>query len=684
MLFRSKVTPALHNFGTVLVGNTKELNVTVENNGSATLNVTAAAISGSSTMTVDTGGGGSPCGTVPFAITAGGTCTVGVTFAPTASGGVSGSLNFTTDGGDGNVSLLGTGSASGLYVSSLNSSVTNGYAPLAVTFAIGAGGGSGSYTYSWDFNDTGSSTSQNPTHTFTSVGTYDVLVTVTDANDSFLTTTGTVRITVQYAPLAFGSYNVSPAITKTGTPVEANATLTGGSGTYTYSWDFDDGTVLIGSDVSHSYSTEGNFTVGLTATDGVTGNILTASWLVVVDDTAASPVFFTSLSAQPVAGVIPLDVNFSAAATGGSGSYSYLWSFGDGNSTTSTLQSPSFTYTTEGNYTVTVKLTDVNDSSNTQTASMTVIALAAPASYDPLALESIAITPAAGNAPLSPTFSVTVSGGSGSYSYLWDFGDGNSSTLQSPSYTYTTEGNYTVTYTVTDVANNANVLTGTFLVQVLPLSSATGLIVSAEPDSGTLPLSVTVDANVTGSYSSSYAVTWQWGDGTYNTTSETGSGFYNSHTYTQAGTYQVAVTIVGGGVQLTGTTTVQVLSASVMDSGKRENGESDGGYCFIATAAYGSYLEPEVRVLRQFRDNYLLSGKIPGGQAFVRYYYTYSPPFAAYIAEREWLRTMVRGALTPLVLGVKYPWAVAGMILLGVAGWRRRKRHANVTTIRLA
>jgi len=80
---------------------------------------------------------------------------------------------------------------------------------------------------------------------------------------------------------------------------------------------------------------------------------------------------------------------------------------------------------------------------------------------------------------------------------------------------------------------------------------------------------------------------------------------------------------------------------------------ADDGNCFIATAAYGSYLEPEVRVLRAFRDEYLLTNQ--AGKAFVAWYYRTSPPFANAIRDSETARLLVRAALAPVVFGVKYP-----------------------------
>ena len=73
--------------------------------------------------------------------------------------------------------------------------------------------------------------------------------------------------------------------------------------------------------------------------------------------------------------------------------------------------------------------------------------------------------------------------------------------------------------------------------------------------------------------------------------------------------------------------------------------------CFVATAAYGSQLEPEVATLRRFRDRYLMDN--PLGQVLVGSYYAMSPPLAGVIAQNESLRALAQQALAPVVQAVK-------------------------------
>ncbi len=104
--------------------------------------------------------------------------------------------------------------------------------------------------------------------------------------------------------------------------------------------------------------------------------------------------------------------------------------------------------------------------------------------------------------------------------------------------------------------------------------------------------------------------------------------------------------------------------------------------CFIATAAYGSPLDSHLDSLRDFRDRFMITNR--PGRALVRFYYRHSPPLANFIAERDWLRAVVRGLLTPIVYTIEYPAPAALLFfsLIAAVLVRRRRRapaaaHAN-------
>ena len=110
----------------------------------------------------------------------------------------------------------------------------------------------------------------------------------------------------------------------------------------------------------------------------------------------------------------------------------------------------------------------------------------------------------------------------------------------------------------------------------------------------------------------------------------------------------------------------------------------DGGshkqYCFIATAAYGSYLDPHVETLRGFRDRYLLTNPI--GRSFVSIYYQYSPPIADVIGRHEGLRMATRWVLTPVVFAVEYPLVFLVLFAAGVLLAERKLRTRTRSRIR--
>jgi len=114
-----------------------------------------------------------------------------------------------------------------------------------------------------------------------------------------------------------------------------------------------------------------------------------------------------------------------------------------------------------------------------------------------------------------------------------------------------------------------------------------------------------------------------------------------------------------------------------LGGGGSSGGGGGGGGCFIATAAYGSPLAPQVQILREFRDRYLLPH--PLGRAFVLLYYRLSPPVADVIAGSEVLRGIVRVGLVPVLgwvalvlwsppLGLGIP-----LVGLGLGVWLARR-----------
>ena len=354
-------------------------------------------------------------------------------------------------------------------------------------------------TYAWDFGDTGISALENPTHTYAAAGTYTVTLTATNECGSVEMTTEVTVSLAPTAPTAAFSADVSEGcapltVTMTNlssdnaesylwevsgpTPassIEANPvfiftaggaysiTLTAtneiGEDTQTqtdfvivndvpvanfsssafgnivnffnnsefgdtYLLNFGDNMTSNEENPSHEYATEGFYTVTLTVTNDC-GEI---TWTEGVTVGAMMPMtnFFSDIEEDCVPFVVQFTDNSSNEPT------SWNWTFEGGTPATSTEQNPVVTYNNPGEYDIT--LAAANEiGSNNLLRSEYINALDVPAA-------SFAWT----NNGLNISFSNTSEAGT---SYMWNFGDGFSTTSVSPSHEYEAEGIYTVTLT---------------------------------------------------------------------------------------------------------------------------------------------------------------------------------------------------------------------------------------------
>jgi len=283
--------------------------------------------------------------------------------------------------------------------------------------------------WNWDFGDGNTSTVQNPTHTYTAGGTYTVTLTVTDNDGATDSVSKPVTVTgPNAAPIADFTFTTSDLTANfTDTSTDSDGTIVG------WDWNFGDGNTSTVQNPSHTYAAGGTYTVTLTVTDddGATGSI-------------SKPVTVTAPNIPPTASftytISGLTVNFTDTSTDPDGTIiSWLWNFGDGS--TSTLQNPTHTYAAGGTYTVTLTVTD--DDGATDSASATFIVT--EPNIPPTASFTYTIN------GLTVNFTDTSTDPDGTIvSWLWNFGDGSTSTLQNPTHTYIAGGTYTVSLTVTD------------------------------------------------------------------------------------------------------------------------------------------------------------------------------------------------------------------------------------------
>ena len=425
-----------------------------------------------------------------------------------------------------------TANAGGPYTGSVQTALT-------VTGSASSDPNGETLTYAWNFGDGTTATGVSPSHTYTAAGKFTITLIVTDTGGASATAKATATLYALPVANAGGPY--------TGT-VGKSIAMSGNSSTWpsgpsrTYTWNFGDGTTGVGATPSHIYAAAGSYTVTLTATDSA-GGIASAS-------TTASVLAYPVMNAGgPYKGTVLVSMTMNATGSSDPNglALTYAWNFGDGSSGTGV--SPTHSYAAAGKYTVTVTGTDSGGASSSATTSATVYAqtVANPGGpYSGIAGVAIAMT---GSASIIPS-------GAGS-TYLWNFGDGTTSSAENPNHTYSALGTYTVTLTVTDNVGGSSTATTTAKVIGVPTAIAGG------PYTGSVETALTV----TGAASSdpngqTLTYAWTFGDGA------TATGVSPSHTYATAGSYSITLTVTDtGGASATSKATATIYALPVANAG---------------------------------------------------------------------------------------------------------------------
>lgn len=293
--------------------------------------------------------------------------------------------------------------------------------------------GSATYWF-WDFGDgNNSNMGNNPMHTYNANGTYNVCIYISDSLtncvDSFCQT-----ITITGAP----NCNLNANFTYVDNGNNNYSFTNTSTGSYNFlAWNFGDFNTSFQNNPNHTYANNGTYTVVLLIEDTVLGCQDSAFMTIQANNSTACSVAASFTHVDNGSG------NFSSTNNStGSGTLNYIWYFGDGN--TSTSSNPSHTYQNNGTYTVSLFAYDVNDSNcyDYYTATLLVTGTQNTTACN----ASFVIVPDSN----STNILVFNTSTGNNLTYFWDFGDGNTSTLAYPGYTYSTPGPFLLCLTVTD------------------------------------------------------------------------------------------------------------------------------------------------------------------------------------------------------------------------------------------
>lgn len=380
-----------------------------------------------------------------------------------------------------------------------------GCPPMTVNFTSASYGNQ--LSYSWDFGDGVTSTSPNPSHVYTTSGSFDVTLVVTDS----LGCTDTL-VKPSYIQTSNPSLGYIPPPTTSGcAPVTAQFT-DGTMGSVAWFWDFGDGTTSTLQNPLHIYTTPGNYSVTLTTQSAGGGCTQTINNFSSFDVKGGFAGFTHTETPCPPYESVFTDTSLNAVA--------WFWDFGDG--TTSTAQNPAHTFSDPGYHSVTLTITTSDGCTYTTMQNNGVY-------FQPFGANFYGI-PTGTTFPMVVDFHANSVGATG---WFWTFGDSTSSTLENPSHTYPVFGNYNVTLTITNGACTLTYAPPPFnfgLPDTTPVP--TGNPGMPGEQQGCAPLSVSFSNVVAGS------VLWHWefGDG------DTSTAQFPLHTYYIPGIYTVTLT----------------------------------------------------------------------------------------------------------------------------------------------
>lgn len=299
----------------------------------------------------------------------------------------------------------------------------------------------------WDFGDGSTSTLASPQHAYASAGTYPITLTVnagslqeTRRREGFIIVGGT-------APSA--DFSFAPATVFEGDTVAFTDQSTSSSGSIiSRNWEFGDGGVSTEQNPQHMYQVPGVYEVKLTVSTAGASAAVTRSMPV---SSRVPPL--ARLAVVPAKPNLGLPAQFTDLSRAGSAPITdWLWNFGDGGM--STEQNPIHVYGNAGFFDVTLAVTTIHGTDSTTLAGVEVRHPSPDADF-----EASSVSPATGE-PVQFT-DKSVSQGSAIVQWLWNFGDGETSTEQNPVHVYRQAGTYAVSLTVTAAQTGNNTDTET-------------------------------------------------------------------------------------------------------------------------------------------------------------------------------------------------------------------------------